>query len=536
MRAEDIIAGLSEAQRAALIDAMIAEIEASDLEAATIGDPEWRIDNLYYIQDKSGREVKFVRNPAQRDFWRSSWYLNVILKARQLGFSTLIAMIILDTCLFTPNTAAGIIDFNIDDAKKKLGKISFAYERLPEKIRAQVPLINDNKEMMQFGNGSRVEVGVSHRGGTLQILHVSEFGKISAQRPDKAREIKRGGFGTVQAGQRIYVESTSEGTFGEFYEMIQAAEKAAAEGAPLSMMDFRLQFFGWHRDAEYRIDAAGIIVTAEIEEYFAELRARHGIVCDRAQIAWYQAMFRRLGWDGMYHEYPSVPEEAFKASLEGAYFRRQMTKMRQDGRIGDVPYDDGRLVNTFWDIGNDCTSIWFHQTDGVRHRLIDYYENADEPITHYVRTLWQKRQDFGWTFGKHYGPHDLAVSDWGGAGKSRYRQAEDMGLRFTVVPRIEDKDDAIDAARMFLGMCWIDAKHCARGINCLDNYRKKWNDQLGAWSGEPLHNWASHGADSLQQGAMGYRPERAKPAPERIKKLPNLVTLPRDQGTGWMAR
>jgi hypothetical protein len=49
-----------------------------------------------------------------------------------------------------------------------------------------------------------------------------------------------------------------------------------------------------------------------------------------------------------------------------------MTKARDDKRIGlPVPYDPSRLVNTFWDIGvNDENCIWFHQTDGVRHRLI----------------------------------------------------------------------------------------------------------------------------------------------------------------------
>lgn len=527
--ARAILAGMSKEAKADL-DRLL----ANEIEAVTVGDAEWRIDNLYRIQDKNGAEVKFIRNPAQRDFWNAMWYLNVILKARQLGFSTLIALIILDGCLFTPNLAAGIIDFNIDDAKKKLAKIKFAYDRLPAALRAKAPLVADNTETLRFGNGSRIEVGVSHRGGTLQVLHVSEFGKISAMRPDKATEIKRGAFGTIAAGQRIFVESTAEGMGGEFHDMVERAEKAEKEGLAVSKMDFKLHFFGWHRDPDYRLIHEGMVITTEVREYFAAIRANHGIVCDPAQIAWYQAMFNRLGWDGMYQEYPSTAEEAFKASVEGAYFKRQMTKMRGDRRIGDVPYDEGRLVNTFWDIGNDGTFIWFHQTDGVRHRLIDCYANEGEQITHYVRVVKQKQSDFGWVFGKHYGPHDLAVNDWGGSGKSRYRQAEELGLKFTVVPRIDDKDDAIDAARMFLGMCWINATHCAKGIQSLDNYRQRWNDQLGIWSGDPLHNNASHGADALMQGAIGYRPERVTSLPQSFK-LPNF-TLPGERATNWMAR
>src|SRR6185437_11590535 len=50
---------------------------------------EWRLDNLYWVQDETGRAVRFVRNESQRAFWDNAWYLNAILKARQLGFSTL---------------------------------------------------------------------------------------------------------------------------------------------------------------------------------------------------------------------------------------------------------------------------------------------------------------------------------------------------------------------------------------------------------------------------------------------------------------
>src|SRR5690554_5509356 len=90
-------------------------------------DREWRLDNLYFIQDEAGRKIRFQRNEAQRAFWGELWYLNVVLKARQLGFSTFIAIMILDACLFNSNTSAGIVDATIDDAKLKLDKIRFAY-------------------------------------------------------------------------------------------------------------------------------------------------------------------------------------------------------------------------------------------------------------------------------------------------------------------------------------------------------------------------------------------------------------------------
>lgn len=522
---ERYVAGLTEKEKAEL-DKLI----GPEIEAITIGNPEWRIDNLYWIQDEQGKEVKFVRNEAQRQWWKDRWFLNVILKARQLGFSTEIGLEILDQCLFVPNTTAGIIDYSLDDAKKKLGKIKFAYNRLRSDLKAKVGLVTANTETMEFSNGSRIEVGTSHRGGTLQILHVSEYGKISAMRPDKAKEIKAGGFGTVHVGQTIHVESTAEGVGGEFYDMVQRADALQKEGRELSELDFKLHFFAWWRHSEYRLDPSKVRVPADLEEYFSELKAKHGINLSPPQRAWYAAKRYQIGPDVMFREYPSYPDEAFKSSIEGAYFRRQMTKARLEGRICQLPYDDTRPVNTFWDIGNDTTSIWFHQTDGVRHRFIDYYENFDEQIGHYVGVLNDKRIEFGWTYGKHYGPHDFGNTDWGGQGKSRKEIARGLGIEIKVIDRIDNKDDAIDAARRMLGMSWFNEKHCEQGIRCLDNYRKAWNDRLSTWSREPLHDWASHGADSYMTGAMGYSPPKAE-----LPKLPTItVSKSSDRGAGWM--
>ena len=50
-------------------------------------DPRWRLSNLYWITDEAGREVKFEPNTAQLQFLDDLHSLNIILKARQLGFT-----------------------------------------------------------------------------------------------------------------------------------------------------------------------------------------------------------------------------------------------------------------------------------------------------------------------------------------------------------------------------------------------------------------------------------------------------------------
>jgi hypothetical protein len=64
-------------------------------------------------------------------------------------------------------------------------------------------------------------------------------------------------------------------------------------------------------------------------------------------------MFEEQGPDDMKSEFPSCIEECFYSSLEGSYFKAELSKARDEKRIGlPLPYDPSRPVN-FWDIGMD---------------------------------------------------------------------------------------------------------------------------------------------------------------------------------------
>ena len=80
-----------------------------------------------------------------------------------------------------------------------------------------------------------------------------------------------------------------------------------------------------------------------------------GVEIDMAQRAWYVATLESEcsgDIDLMYQEYPSTPDEPFLASTEGSYYKVQMTRVRKEKRITQVPYTPGVPVNTFWDIAN----------------------------------------------------------------------------------------------------------------------------------------------------------------------------------------
>lgn len=482
------------------------ELRARNEVIKLLSDRWWRLSNLYWIQDELGRPVKFVPNDAQQELWDEIHHNNIILKARQLGFSTFVAIFILDTCLFREGTAAGIIDITIDDAKGKLAKIKFAFDRLPDEIKGSIPLKKENQHELQWANGSSVTVGTSHRGGTLQILHVSEFGKIAARHPDKSREIKTGAFGTVHKGSMIFVESTAEGAAGDYHEMVKTAQATKEAGKALSHQDFKLHFFPWWRHKGYVDDPARVVISADAEAYFHKLKIERGIDLSPEQKAWYVAKSKLVGPDDMLREYPAYPDEAFFAAIQGAYFATAMTKAREQGRIGKVPLDTSRPVNTFWDIGvDDNTSVWFHQHHGRVHHFIGYYENSGEGVDHYARKLKELASDRGYTYGKHYGPHDLDNSQWVLPGAAAAVDvARQLGILFVVVPRIPAKASAIEAARTMIAQSWFDEVNCQRGLACLDNYRKEWDEKRATFKSEPLHDWASHGADAYMTGACGF--------------------------------
>src|SRR5205085_1513523 len=69
-------------------------------------DPDWRLRNLYWIKDKDANEVLFKPWAEQEKFLANLWFRNIILKARQRGFSTLIQLVMLDTCVVNDNIEA----------------------------------------------------------------------------------------------------------------------------------------------------------------------------------------------------------------------------------------------------------------------------------------------------------------------------------------------------------------------------------------------------------------------------------------------
>ena len=474
----------------------------SDLES--LKSQLWRLNHLYKITDAQGQEIVFKLNQAQSKFFDDIHYFNVILKARQLGFSTFILIYLLDSALFYPNHSCGVIAQGLTEAEDLFkNKIRFAYDKLPAWLKEKRNAVQDSSRRLEFDNGSSITVGTSLRGGTFQKLHVSEYGKIAARYPEKAREIKTGALNTVHAGQQIFVESTAEGQQGEFFELCERARKMKESGTELSTLDPKFHFFPWHENAGYVLgerDCGNVSINRDMAEYFKSLP----VELTPGQKAWYIKKAEQQG-DDMKREYPSTPKEAFEQSMEGAIYQKQMSLVRSKRQIGCFPHEPSKKVYTFWDLGkgSDMTSIWFFQHIGHEYRFIDYHESFNEGWAYYAKLLDSKP----YVYEEHVLPHDGATKTVGEQMSSAKKDLEMLGVRpCRIVPRTKDLwADIKGACRNVLPRCSFDANNCAKGIEHLDNYRREWDDKLAVWKDRPRHDEASHGADAFRSFAMGFR-------------------------------
>jgi hypothetical protein len=477
----------------------------------------FRLNCFYFIKDKNGKRVKFRPNQEQRRYYANGHHRDVILKARQLGFTTLKMVSSLDSCLFHKDFSAGVICHSLDDARDIFrNKIKYAYQQMK---RADINAIfkaidraglsrslyqlpkakTDQAGSYVFDNGSSIRVSTSYRGGTLQDLHVSEFGKICRKYPEKAEEIATGAYEAVGIDGSITLESTAEGREGRFYDTCKDAQHLANLGREPSRLEFKFHFFAWWENQDYSTDES-IDIPDRLTTYFDQLEAKGGIKLTDGQRRWYAAKEKTLQ-EKMKREYPSTPEEAFEQSIEGAYYANQFRKIYAERRIIDFAINDAP-VHTAWDLGvGDSTAIWFYQRIGKELHIIDHYENSGEGLEHYFGVL-DKR---GYNYGEHYAPHDIQHRELGSGGRSRKDLAAEgfevdgkrLKIHFRVVP-VKRVDDGIEDVRRCLDRCYFKESTTVDGVKCLESYRKEWNDKLGCFRDKPLHDWSSHSADAFR--------------------------------------
>lgn len=230
---------------------------------------------------------------------------------------------------------------------------------------------------------------------------------------------------------------------------------------------------------------------------------------------------QHMSEEALDEEKKSMPEDlfmqeyycSFSLGIEGSIYSKAINNMRLKGQISEVPWETQFKVHTSWDIGRDSTCIIFFQTIGQTVRLIDYIEKSNENLEYFVKRLEEKP----YVYGKHFFPHDMRVTEWGGPKFTRIEKARQLGIKATVVDDVS-LEDGIEYAQSNMSKIWIDEKKCALLIKALENYRYEYDAKKQIYKRVPLHNWASHGADSFRYLCLSLPRTRDGLTPEELDK------------------
>lgn len=465
------------------------------IDPSRLYDKEYRLNNLYWIVDKGGNSIQFNLNETQAKVLKSLTNKNLILKARQLGMSTFCVLYLLDEVIFNENISAGIVSYSLPHAQHIFKNIvGHAIDKFPKELGSLGITAKSTKEI-NFDNGSSLRVDTSLRGGTTQLVLVTEFGKTCARSPIRSDEIIAGTLESVPADGLILIESTGEGTSGPFAEMCLSANARGNEN--LTEFDYKLHFFPWYLDDSYEY-SGNVLISPKINDYFADLEENLGLTFSIEKKRWYQKKWELLG-DKMQQEYPSTVEESFISNSDAYYFAAAIQDARKEDRIviGDL-YDPLLPVYAIADIGVTHPTVFtFLQIQHGERRVIDTYYDTNKGLDFYASFLLK---DKPYVYDTIYLPHDAARKNniiVENSYKSEFEKlVRHTGTKVEVLPRT-DKNANIANALNGLRRTVFSESRCVEYLEKLGKYRRQWSEQLGRYLDRPMDDETADFADSF---------------------------------------
>ena len=229
--------------------------------------PKEYVETYLKIQDKAGRLTPLIFNPSQLRLYAeverqraAGWPVRVIiLKARQIGFSTAVAALFYQRAATVPNVHAMIVAHKADASANIFNKTKLFWECSPPEIRPlkktsnarellfENPSANSEARAAEPGLRSRIEIETAGnreagRSATIQLLHLSELAFWPHGEQTMAALLQAV---PPLPGTMVIIESTANGAGGAFYREWQRAAQGESLFTPL--------FFPWFEHEEYRM-------------------------------------------------------------------------------------------------------------------------------------------------------------------------------------------------------------------------------------------------------------------------------------------
>jgi hypothetical protein len=245
-----------------------------------------------------------------------------------------------------------------------------------------------------------------------------------------------------------------------------------------------------------------------------------------------EAQIQRLRETLDEEEFAQELECSFTAPNSGSYYGKLLDAAIKDDRVCKVTYDPKLPVYTGWDLGmDDYTAIWFFQrSPGGEWRFLEYHQDNNVGLDVYAKLVKSKP----YVYGKHYLPHDVEVRELTNGAQSRRMYLKGLGVNPIKAVPAANPADRVAAVRAILPRAWFDQKGCEVGLRTLRAYRRQWNEHMGIWRPEPVHDEASHCADAIGTGVQGSVDPDVENA--RPKIAPFVPRTPTARSTAWLGR
>lgn len=196
------------------------------------------------IVNNYGDLVPFILNDEQRDFVSNMSKFNLILKSRQIGFSTISLAYCLWQALNKANTSYLIVSLDNKGVTELFNRLKRMNFNLPREKYSYFPTtIKDNRDELAWSNGSRIIVSVPSenvgRGSTFQYVLLSEFAFYELDQAKLLTSVTQSL--AKNNDSKIVIESTANATGNYFYDLCTRSEKGKT--------NYKAFFYGWISNA-----------------------------------------------------------------------------------------------------------------------------------------------------------------------------------------------------------------------------------------------------------------------------------------------
>jgi hypothetical protein len=305
-----------------------------------------RFCGLLDIVPKSGARQKFQLNEIQRAYCGTRTQRDVVLKPRQIGFTTLEqgrdvfkfltfpgARVVVTCQSMTDHTARDLLWKNYDVMFDSLAQLGLRLDFRSRGKTGWVLADRDASLRIVEAGASQAAAEKKGRAGTITRLHLTEtaFYEYAGETLNALEECVP----TVSLDSEIVNESTANGASGLFYDSCKLAQIGAS--------GYTLHFYPWFRATEYALPLDdGETIKPETERE-RELITKHAVKPE--QLKWYRRKLaeKRNNQELVDQEYPSDPETCFLASGRMYFDRATVDKLARGICEPIAKYDHDRI-------------------------------------------------------------------------------------------------------------------------------------------------------------------------------------------------